>query len=147
MIAATRSQSQPCHRCGNAPCCTLTVAVTAALTNPQSHALSHSLLLQAPLTTVLLSCIPAHPSCPLLPAVVMEAASTPILLTTLGLSARPNRAACAVAGWCAEGWLLRDPRLVAQAAGAMTTALRNFCEHLPISMLRWLLYIFTLSHL
>jgi hypothetical protein len=86
-----------------------------------------SLLLQiSPLLDILVFCVPAHrPACPILPGVVMNGLAQAVSLTEA--NSTPLRAACAVAGWCAEGWLLADPRWLQSAALGLTTALQNYC--------------------
>jgi hypothetical protein len=86
-----------------------------------------ALPLQAPLLDTLLSCVPAHPTClDLLPALVMGAARHPIAPT--GKHSQALRAACALAGWCAESWLLADKPLLQEAAHTLVAALVNHCE-------------------
>jgi hypothetical protein len=74
---------------------------------------------------ILIACIPARPSCNLIPFMVMETAQAPA--DPGALDPIPLRAACAVAGWCAEGWILADMRLVREAAHTLTAALQNYC--------------------
>jgi hypothetical protein len=75
-----------------------------------------------------MSCLPAGRPCSALVALVLAEAQAPVQLMSTSCSSL--RAACAVAGWCAEGWLLADPELLQEAAKALTTALRNYCKPL-----------------
>jgi hypothetical protein len=96
--------------------------------NVHKHAHGHNWLLlpQAVLLNLLLLCVPAHPACPLLPGFLMRSARQPFPITCP--SSFAVKAACAVAGWCAEGWLLEDPRHLREAAYALTASLRKYCE-------------------
>jgi hypothetical protein len=103
----------------------LTVSHSHSHSHHQTHK-SHHRCLQAHLLDILLCCIPSSPACPLLPGVVMDAARLPVQL--LADSGAPVNAACAVAGWCAEGWLLDDAQHLRDAALTLTTALKHYCE-------------------
>jgi hypothetical protein len=98
----------------------------------RSHSLQHSQiipLLQVPLLDTLLSCVPAHPTClDLLPAIVMDAAQ--LLAPPDSTNSLPLRAIGALAGWCAEGWLLANRGLMQRAARSLVTALFNHCTHM-----------------
>jgi hypothetical protein len=65
----------------------------------------------------------------------MEAAKKPV--DALTRNPPPLRAAGAVAGWCAEGWLLADRTLQEAAAQALTSAFCNNCEpwsYIPLAV-------------
>jgi hypothetical protein len=83
-------------------------------------------VLQAFLLEIFLLCTPAHPTCPILPRIIMNATKLPA--TFLDHKPVPVRAACAVAGWCAEGWLQADKQLLHEAALTLIAALRDHCE-------------------
>jgi hypothetical protein len=116
---------------------THTSAPTLA-SHTHSHGQSHTqrltlfliLLQAATLLGLLLSCLPAHPSCRHIPRTVMHMAAQP--LQPVGATGcLPSRAVCALAGWCAEGWLHDDNELLEEAAATLTTALQHYCEPRP----------------